>query len=363
MCILMTPCKVINQPLLKNTLLSKISAMRKQTVDNKVAEIEYRKLITIQQTTKTKLIDNEPDKKEFKNLISPKLKETQKKFTNLQKNGVLLSPYLEVGSEHCLRPMILENAFNIRGFATDISLYSLKNAHKYAELFKFSKLPKIICADANYLPFKSNSFPFIFIYETLHHFPDLNPPLSEIYRVLSPGGHLLIGGDPIKQQLQIPLWRRPNKLRPWEKVLKALLILPFISKIGKTESEQGIIETAFDFQAWQKALSQFSRIEAEIEVFPFGTIEKTVGKTLLASSITKIALFLFGGGIRAICTKNGNLKKFYDQKNILICPDCLKKNKEILLVKLHCKNCKRSYFKFKNVPLLIDNELSKKITI
>lgn len=337
--------------------------MTRQTLENKVAEIAYRKLTTIQQTTKAKLIANEPNKKEFKKLISPKLEKTQEKFNSLQENGILLSPYLEVGAEHCLRPMILENNFAAHGFATDISLYSLANASRYAKLFKFKKLPKIICADANYLPFKSDSIPFIFVYETLHHFPNPKAPLLEIYRVLAPGGRLLIGADPIKQQLQIPLWRRPNKLRPWEKVLKALLVLPFISRIGKTETEQGIIETAFNIKTWQKALSPFARIEAEIEVFPFGTIEKTAAKNLNPSALTKLALFLFGGGLNAICTKKGDLKKSYDQKNILVCPDCLKKNKEVTLVNLHCKNCQRSYPKFRSVLVLLDTDLSKKIMV
>ncbi len=339
--------------------------MANQSINNKLAEIHYRRLSAKQHTENNKLLENEPDQAEFKQLITPKLKETGKRFQDLQKKGIVLSPYLEIGSEHCLRPMILENQLNANGFAVDISVHSLISAKKYAKIFHFKKLPKIICADAYNLPFKSNSIPFIFIYETLHHFPEPQPVIDEIYRVLSPGGYLLIGGDPIKQQFQLPIWRRPNRLRLWEKFLKAIFVLPFISQIGKTETEYGIIETAFDLKTWRKSLSRFARIEAEIEVFPFGILEKTENKKLDISWPVKTGLFLLGGGIRAVCLKEGK-RKVTSGMNILICPNCKKRyKKEFLLVKraekLKCNKCKTHYAKFQNVQTILERNLFEKI--
>lgn len=333
--------------------------MANQTLQNKLAEIKFRKQTAKQQTQKVEIFKNEPTLSEFKKIILPKLKETQKIFNQLKKRGIAISPYLEVGSEHCLRPMILENKFNAHGFATDISLYSLKNAKKYAKIFNFEKLPKTICADAYNLPFRKNSFPFVFIYETLHHFPNPKPLVSEVYRVLAPGGVLLIGADPIKQQFQIPLWRRPNKLRLWEKLTKAVFILPFISEIGKTETEYGIIETAFTPKVWQDALSKFHKIEAIIEVFPFGTVQKVNSDKLYFSPITKVGLFLFGGGIRAICFKEGQLKKPFSPK--LICPNCQDQKKEIVLTSNTCSNCKAKYKKVENVLTILKPQILKAV--
>ena len=118
--------------------------MANQSINNKLAEIHYRRLSAKQHTENNKLLENEPDQAEFKKLITPKLKETGKRFQDLQKKGIVLSPYLEIGSEHCLRPMILENQFNANGFAVDISVHSLISAKKYAKIFHFKKLPKII---------------------------------------------------------------------------------------------------------------------------------------------------------------------------------------------------------------------------
>ncbi len=353
---------LINQLLLKQHTLHTIIAVIKQTTANKLGEIKFRSQIVNQQTQNIKLFENEPTLPQFKKIIKPKLKETEKKFRALQKNGVKLSPYLEIGSEHCLRPMILENNFKVHGIASDISIYSLKSTKKYAHIFKFKKLPRRICIDANNLPFKSNSFPFVFIYESLHHFPDPRPVLEEIYRVLAPGGCLLIGADPIKQQFQIPLWRRPNKLRFWETALKKILILPFISQIGKTETEYGIIETAFTVKTWQKSLSIFQKVQTEVEIYPFGIVEKN--ENFNPSPLTKLGLFFLGGGIHAVCFKEGNLENL--QSIGLICPNCLQKqNKEILLIKqkshLVCKNCAITYGKFKNILTLLEKDLLEEI--
>lgn len=341
-----------------------------QPVGAKLGEIKFRAKISDQHLGIANYFANEPQRQEFVKIFSPKLKETEKLFRSLAKKGVPLSPYLEIGSEHALRPSLLENKFNSHGIASDISIYSLAKAKKYAKLFNFKKVPKIVACDAYNLPFKSKSFPLIFIYETLHHFPDPRPVLEEIRRVLAPGGICIIGGDPIKQHLQIKLWRRPNKLRFWEKLLKISLVLPFISQIGKTETQYGIIETSFDLKTWQKALSIFAQVEARLNSYPFGflqTIKKgPSGSWTLPSIKTRLALAIFGGGLEAICQKVGREPQKSPKsqlEELLICPNCLKNyQKEISLSKnnkIYCPNCSYVYQRKNRVLILLEKRLEK----
>lgn len=345
--------------------------MKSQPLSSKLGEIKYRSQIVKQHLGYKNIFPSEPTKDEFIKIIKPKLGATENLFRKLEKRGVQLSPYLEIGSEHCLRPAILESKFGASGIASDISFYSLANARKYLELFDLKKIPKRICADAYNLPFRSGSFPFIFIYETLHHFPHPKQILKEIYRVLSPGGALLIGSDPIKQSLKVPIWRRPNKLRYWEKILKFILILPFISDIGKTETEHNIIETSFPISVWQDSIAIFDSSEVTICAYPLGLsksfIKKKGEKWPNTSLFLKIAL-LTGGSIEALCFKKGTNvvqnRVFFD--NLLICPSCYHKSKiEYQLNKTRdiyiCKNCKDIFTKKNGVVNLLEKKLENQI--
>lgn len=346
--------------------------MPHQSTSSKASEIRYRAKILEQHLGKRVVEKNEPTSGEFKQLMSQKLKLSNHLFKKLQKQSYHLSPFLEIGSEHALRPALLESKFGAQGFASDISFYSLSHAKEYAKMFKFKKPAMAICADAYNLPFKSNSFPFVFLYETLHHFPDPKPVLMEANRVLAPGGICLIGSDPIKQSLQLSLWYRPNKLRVWEKILKYILILPFISHIGKTEVEKGILEGAFSLKTWKKSLSMFEEVEATIRAFPLGPEQKifktTDNKWVGPNHFTNAALYLFGGGILAICRKKGSYgeKIIKDIHSFLICPECKMDKKIETNLKqrgqeFFCNSCKNTFVNKNNVLVLLQKNLHKKI--
>jgi len=335
--------------------------MQYQSQFSKLAEIAYRKKIASQHLGKKIEYENEPTAAEFKKILSLKLKDTQKKFKDLQKKGLVKSLFLEIGAEYSLRSSLLASKFNVQGISCDISLYSLSKSKQFAKKFGYKKTPKLICADAYSLPFKSNSFPFVFVYETLHHFPDPSPALAEIKRVMTPGGACFIGSEPVKQGFQLKLWRRPNKLRLWEKFLKLTLILPYISYIGKTEVEHGILEETFPLKTWRKALKIFEDVDATVKPYPIGPKSSNL---LNLSFATRVLLHIGGGAIEAICKKNTGTKKgvIGNANHLLICPNCLKKKSgEIPLTNLSCKNCKTSYKTKLGIPILIDTQTAKNI--
>ncbi len=99
-----------------------------------------------------------------------------------------MTPYIEIGAERCQRSLVMENDLACTGIALDISFDMLRCCEYYAHRFNKPRLPLRICADAYRLPFASGSVPFMFCYDTLHHFPDPVPVIKELFRVLSPGG-------------------------------------------------------------------------------------------------------------------------------------------------------------------------------
>ncbi len=101
-----------------------------------------------------------------------------------------LGPLVEIGAERAHRSMALQNYFGICSHAVDISFPSLKSATRWAKELGFSldSLPTRIVANIMNLPYRSNSVPLIYCFQTHHHLDDLNKSFEEIYRVLIPGG-------------------------------------------------------------------------------------------------------------------------------------------------------------------------------
>jgi ubiquinone/menaquinone biosynthesis C-methylase UbiE len=69
---------------------------------------------------------------------------------------------------------------------------------------------KVIQCDARALPFKNESFDCAYSFGVLHHFPDMEMALAEIYRVLKPGGQVMVmlyHRDSILYAYSIIYWR------------------------------------------------------------------------------------------------------------------------------------------------------------
>jgi ubiquinone/menaquinone biosynthesis C-methylase UbiE len=65
-----------------------------------------------------------------------------------------------------------------------------ENAHKLGITVHLEQ------ADAERLPYDDGSFDMVIGHAVLHHLPDLDASLGEIYRVLKPGGKCVIAGEP-----------------------------------------------------------------------------------------------------------------------------------------------------------------------
>jgi SAM-dependent methyltransferase len=73
----------------------------------------------------------------------------------------------------------------IHSFGVDFSVAKATFAHRT------TRAPTAV-ADATSLPFKDGSFDAVLIRDLLHHLPDRLAALKQAYRVLRPGGHLLL---------------------------------------------------------------------------------------------------------------------------------------------------------------------------
>src|SRR3990172_208407 len=176
---------------------------KKQTLENQLGEVTFRKKLSEQHKGKKLYFEGQPTKDVILEEFQKRIEVTKEDFDKLLGKGLPLSPFLEIGAEKCQRAMFLVNKLGLNGFAADLSYESLKSARDFLKPLGFTKLPKRICLDAYHLPFRDNSIPLIFYYETLHHFPDPKPVLDEAYRVLRSDGALFFNDEPIKQLLNL----------------------------------------------------------------------------------------------------------------------------------------------------------------
>lgn len=115
------------------------------------------------------------------------------------------APWLKdaIGFERYKGKRVLEVGF---GLGTDLMSFAragaecfgidLTPAHVAAtsRRLRLGTLPvRLGLADAELLPFKSNSFDAVYSFGVLHHTPDTQRAIHEIHRVLQPGGEAVVG--------------------------------------------------------------------------------------------------------------------------------------------------------------------------
>lgn len=334
-----------------------------QTIGNKLGEVTFRRKLALQFKGEKTYFPGEPSKKQYQEIIKDRIKDYTKYFKLLSKKHIPLGPFLELGAGVGQGAMLLENKFNVHGFTTDLSFETLTLADQYKKGLKFRQMPIRICCDLYNLPFKTNSIPFIFTFQTLHHLPDPYPAMKEIERVLSPGGYFYFNEEPIAQKFNLNLWRRDRNLQWFEKILKLFIVLHFISRIGKSEVDHNILEETFSLNVWEKSLNVFDFVTVTMSIFPFNSpIQQTKKQKkgwIYPPFYQKFLLELFGGGIGAISQKrtNGKIIKTTEILDLLACPNCKDKpNLQKKANSFYCHMCKSTFKKKNGIYMLLSKK-------
>ncbi|OGD89371.1 hypothetical protein A3D81_00595 [Candidatus Curtissbacteria bacterium RIFCSPHIGHO2_02_FULL_40_17] len=336
----------------------------RQTQEAKIGEVLFRQKLVNQHLGKDRLFFHESSAKQIRNILKERVASSHKIFQDLSRSKISLSPFLEVGAEKCQRSALLASKFNSTGFALDLSLESLKSAPFFAKNLGLKKVPNLICADAENLPFENNSFSFVFAFETLHHFPTPQKVLQEMRRVTADFGYVYFSEEPIKQDLNLKLWRRGYNLNSIEKILKKMLVLPFISKIGAAENQFGVLENEFSTKLWEKSLKDFIGASITIEPTFWGPKQKLIntGKRWPINLATRLTISIEGGGITVLYKKSGTeQRKKTKLTDLLRCPLCKKLNITRFKNKIICKFCRARYPIVNSVYVLIEPKLRKRL--
>ena len=293
-----------------------------QTIDNLKGEIEFRAKLALQHVSGEVLLPDYYKKDEHDRILWERVETTRKKMTELSGLGINFSPFLELGAERGQRSLVLANDFGANGVAIDISYHQLKTMEHFSQLFKMEKLPLRICCNANHLPFKSNSFPFIFCYEFLHHFPSLQPVMKEVHRVSS-DGYFYFDEEPFKRVMKLAFYRQKAKIYSESTLRKnkyVSLIESFISDVPCDEVEYGIVENDnISLREWMTDLSIFDQYEVELS-----SINKLKSKLDGRLRLSNIVNYLLGGTIAGLCRKRLHLPNNgpADLSDVLGCPNC-----------------------------------------
>ncbi len=113
----------------------------------------------------------------------------------------------------------------------DISASTLKLGRRIAAVSKDEQKPKLVAGDFHNLPFKDDTFDFVYISAALHHTWRYQIVGRELQRVLTPGGILYIMGEPCLREACFYKFRanRPNYTQ-MEQKMNDLGILRFAAE-------------------------------------------------------------------------------------------------------------------------------------
>ena len=339
--------------------------MAEQSIVNKKGEVTFRKKLAQQHRGEKHHFDEELDVAGIMDVIEWRMQRTREMAKNTCEAGICMSPFLEIGAERCQRSLMLENELGFRGIAADISLDSLFFAERIAAKNGYKKLPLRICCDANNLPVRARVIPFVFFYQTIHHFSDPSPVLSSIDRILTHRGCLYFDEEPTSVRASFRLFLRGNKpVGLMQKILTKLHLMDFVSGIGSPEVKAGITETDFTLRRWGTVLNKFdySNVIVDSKVLH----GKTLKGLLRSNGPSRFWVELMGGNIHGLCRKkqkanDAATSAIQNPMDALICPVCLEAGNEHSLQsdngKLVCTKCDSSYPIVNGIYMLFTKKL------
>ena len=297
--------------------------LKEQNLSHLKGEIAFRKKLARQHVTGEMLLPDYYAKETHDRILRDRVNATIRDIRGLGRPGGL-SPFLELGAERCQRSLVLTNDFGARGFAVDISFDQLKTAAHFADVFDRPKLPLRVCCDANRLPFRTGSFPLIFCYAFLHHFPSPAPVVREARRVMSEGV-FFFKEEPFKRP-KIVLYKQRQGAGPTSALRnsKAVRFLEkFISDEHGDERGHGIIENdAISLKTWIRALSVFERRQVTVSSVE-GRVRTRLGDRVAMRNLPNM---LLGGEIEGVCGKEdlGAGQEPRELTDLMVCPDCVR---------------------------------------
>lgn len=334
--------------------------MELQPIEAKKSEIEFRKKLVQIHVEGKKVLENEFDAEGIIRILAARMKNTAADMEALQREGIPLSPYIEIGAERGQRALVMENDLGMTGAAVDLSFDMLKSCDHFARVFQRTKFPLRICTDANTLPFRSGSVPFIFCYETLHHFPSPVPIVKEIARVLAPGGYFFFDEEPFRKILHVNLYKKEKEYSEQslhEGFLRKVMDY-FFGEPNCNEVDHGVIENNdIPMSDWEKSFKFFEEKKVNLSSMQVIKTAMYPRKNYLLYPLA----FLLGGRISALCRKGGSShRKISSIREVLICPECRATGVESDLRQdsssMCCSRCNTRYPGYEGVQFLLEKE-------
>ena len=161
--------------------------------------------------------------------------------------GCSANKILEVASYAHTTGYRLQQELDCNVTLFDISAKALQLGRRMAETDGIAARPQLVAGDFHALPFEASSFDLVYISSAIHHTWKYETVISELQRVLAPGGLLLLLNEPCHRQCCFYGFRtnRPANFTKFESALNDLGIIrtfaePYLG--SRPETLFGMIE-------------------------------------------------------------------------------------------------------------------------